>query len=381
MAYSVHQHWDPLKVCAVGQTYPPEFYNFITDSKVRSVMERIAQETQEDLQGLVSVLESFGVQTIKTDIASDFSQYLVGKTYLPPPMTPRDDLAMIGEKFFMPTTDKNSKWREIKGSDWPTNPPAQWDQLSLDLREELAVQFQIDSIDQLYYRDYSTLLPIENLIKSQGNQIVYNTKIDSAMVSRIGRDLYFGTWVLGQDHREFAQRMKNVFPDYRCHVVDTGGHLDGTFCPIKPGLIVSTIDISPEEFDRLFPGWEIVYLSKSNIVQDNNFLKLKQKNAGKWWIPGEEDNDELIQFVQLYMNHWVGLIEETVIDVNLLMIDEHNVLCIKEDAKMFKAFERHGITPHLVNFRHYNFWDSGIHCVTADLDRTGNLKDYFPERG
>lgn len=380
MTYSVHQHWDPLKVCAVGQTYPPEFYQYISNSKVRSVMEKIAEETQEDLLGLIAILESFGVQTVQTDLSDDFSKYLTGEKYLPPPMTPRDDVAMIGEKFFMPITNKNSKWNDIKGTDWPENPPDTWDHLSFSIRQELKNQFYIESIDQLYYRDYSTLVPIEQLVKNQNNEIIYDMKIDSAMVSRIGKDLYFGTWTKGQDPNPLRKRMETIFPEYRCHIVDTGGHLDGTFCPVKPGLIVSSIDISPEEFKKLFPGWEVIYPCTTGIKSNENFLKLKQKNAGKWWIPGQEDNNDLSWFIETYMDHWVGLIEETVIDVNMLMIDEKNVLCINEEPRIFSAFERHGITPHLVKFRHYNFWDGGLHCVTADLHRKGSLKDYFPSR-
>ena len=58
MTYSVHQQWDRLKVCAVGISYPPEFYSFIKNSKARSVMERIAQETEEDYQNLIRTLSS-----------------------------------------------------------------------------------------------------------------------------------------------------------------------------------------------------------------------------------------------------------------------------------------------------------------------------------
>jgi N-dimethylarginine dimethylaminohydrolase len=230
----------------------------------------------------------------------------------------------------------------------------------------------------LYYRDYSSLTSIEQLVKSQNNKIIYDIKIDSAMVSRIGRDLYFGTWNKGQDTQPLKSQMESMFPEYRCHIVDTGGHLDGTFCPVVPGLIVSSKEISREEFNKLFPGWEVVYTTKS--IDNVNFLKLKEKNAGKWWVPGEEDNDDLIQFVQTYIDHWVGLIEETIIDVNMLVIDEKNVLCIKEDPEVFSAFERYGVTPHLTPFRHYNFWDGGLHCITADLHRDGDIKDFFPGR-
>ena len=48
MTHTLYQHWDPLKVCALGKSYPPEFYNIVKNNKVRSVLERIAIETEED---------------------------------------------------------------------------------------------------------------------------------------------------------------------------------------------------------------------------------------------------------------------------------------------------------------------------------------------
>ena len=40
--YSVYQPWDPLRVCVVGRSYPPEFYSWITVPHVRSLFEQIA---------------------------------------------------------------------------------------------------------------------------------------------------------------------------------------------------------------------------------------------------------------------------------------------------------------------------------------------------
>lgn len=54
--HSVYQHWDPLRVCLVGKSYSPEFYKFIDNPKVRLVMEKIARETEEDYQKLISLL-------------------------------------------------------------------------------------------------------------------------------------------------------------------------------------------------------------------------------------------------------------------------------------------------------------------------------------
>ena len=90
MTYSIHQHWDPLKVCAVGRSYPPQFYSFITNSRVRDVMERIAVETEEDYQKLIKVLESFNVEIVRPSVIEDFSSCYYNDTYLSPSvMTPR----------------------------------------------------------------------------------------------------------------------------------------------------------------------------------------------------------------------------------------------------------------------------------------------------
>ena len=86
-------------------------------------------------------------------------------------------------------------------------------------------------------------------------------------------------------------------------------------------------------------------------------------------------------YIEQWFGHWVGYVEETVFDVNMLVIDEKNVVCMTENKTVFEAFERYGITPHVINFRHRYFWDGGLHCITSDLHREGTQKDYFPERG
>ena len=104
MTYSIYQHWDPLKACIVGRSYPPEFYNFIVNTKVRNVMERIAIETEEDYQKIIKLLESFDVKILRPEIA-EFGHYLLpdDSKYVPPPMTPRDYSIMLGNKFYFKT--------------------------------------------------------------------------------------------------------------------------------------------------------------------------------------------------------------------------------------------------------------------------------------
>ena len=65
MTYSVYQHWDPLKVCIVGRSYSPKVYDYIENESARRVMQRIAEETEEDYQKLISLLQNFGVEVLR----------------------------------------------------------------------------------------------------------------------------------------------------------------------------------------------------------------------------------------------------------------------------------------------------------------------------
>jgi hypothetical protein len=367
----------------VGRSYPPEFYSFITNSRVRDVLERIATETEEDYQKLISLLKSFNVEIIRPELGTDFSKYFVrGKYKNPLAMTPRDYTAMIGDQFFMPSTDSTeSQWNMFKGTDWPKCPHTEeeFSILPNQIKEELSFMFNIKSFSELSRPEFQSLTPIESLIKSQGNKILYDTSTNTAMTTRIGKDLYFGTDNYGEDQIMLKKRIEKLFPDYRCHVINTGGHSDGTFCPVVPGLIVSLYDVP--SYAETFPDWEVVYLPGQSWSKVQPFLNLKKKNQGKWWVPGEELNNDFTEFVEGWLSHWVGYVEETVFDVNMLVIDEKNVVCNNYNEQVFEAFSRHGITPHVVNFRHRYFWDGGLHCITSDLHREGTQKDYFPERG
>jgi hypothetical protein len=147
---------------------------------------------------------------------------------------------------------------------------------------------------------------------------------------------------------------------------------------VCPGLIISLSDV-PTYADT-FPGWEVVYLPGQSWDMVEPFIELKKKNSGKWWIPGFEHDPDVTDLVETWLAHWTGYVEETVFDVNMLIIDPKNVMVFNYNKQVFDALERHGITPHIVPFRHRYFWDGGIHCVTSDLHREGVMQDHFPDR-
>jgi hypothetical protein len=408
---SVYQHWDPLEVCAVGRSYPPEFYSYIKNPKVRSVMERIAIETEEDYQKLICLLESFNVTVLRNDISDNNEDHFWAGHYSPPPMTPRDHTIMIGETFFMPGENYGLGWfpfdylgvfaDELNLIEQKKLTIDEKEKVSKSIQEKLQIfpEYERKSVfNQLKQsirsinhnplrtfpnnKKFNTFSSIEKFIKQSGNKIVYDKYINAATTTRVGKDLYFGTVIKDEKEESVVNHIESVkeyLPSYvRFHIVNPDTHSDSNFVPVKPGLIISLErDIN---YQKTFPDWEVVYLKDQSWNMVEPFLKLKQKNKGKWWVPGEESNDDFTDFVETWLKDWVLYVEETVFDVNMLVIDEFNVVCNNYNKDVFNAFERHGITPHLVNFRHRYFWDGGLHCITSDLSRRGILQDYFPER-
>lgn len=373
--YSVYQHWDPLRACVVGRSYPPEFYHWIKNARVRNLFEKIALETEEDYQAIIRKLDAFGVQTFRPELSDD--AFINGK-YMPPPMTPRDYMVMIGDRFYKGYQLNFSKFYDsVKDPSWPDcTDIAQFDQLPHKIRMECQ---EVHGLDK-YVRFYSSYDHIFDHVQQQGNTVKsgIGNFSNGAYVTRIGRDLYFGTETYGQNLDQYQILLDFEFPDTRNHIVDTGGHSDGTYCPVCPGLIISLKDVPT--YAHTFPGWEVIYLPGQSWSRVKPFLDLKEKNKGRWWIPGFEYDHAVTDVVETWLGHWVGYVEETVFDVNMLMIDPTNVMVFNENDLVFDALQRYGITPHVVPFRHRYFWDGGIHCVTLDLHRSGKMQDFFPER-
>jgi len=373
MLHSVYQHWDPLKVCVVGRSYPPEFYSWIKVPRIRNVFEKLSIETEEDYQNIIKKLQEFGVEILRPELPEE--SFINGK-YVPPPMMPRDHAIMIGETFYsnIENYDFQYFYHNIRQSHWP-------DCLTFEDIENLPINIQTQCLSEhekyikrINNTGYSKIF---KYLESHGTAIetFADPHITGPMVSRIGQDLYFGTHYYNEDITKLKKVVDAKFTNTRNHIVNTGGHSDGTYCPVCPGLIISLHDV-PTYADT-FPGWEVVYLPPSRLNKLADFKKIKNKNNGKWWIPGFETDQDVIDTVELSLSNWTGYIEETVFDVNMLIIDPKNVMVFNYNKQVFNALDRYGITPHIVPFRHRYFWDGGVHCITNDLHREGVMQDYF----
>jgi hypothetical protein len=378
--YSVHQHWDKLETCIVGSAYPPEFFSFIENPTTRNNFEKMSEETEEDYQSLICLLNKFGVEVLRPKIPNDLNELFVDGKWTPPPTAPRDYFLMIGDKFYVPNIPNASHawhtfYRNAKLPQW-----ADCDTEEIFLKT-VPKEYHVDFFDEfnkfklqdgnIFDNKMNFYGDIFKHIESQGNEIIHTPLdfINGCFVSRIGEDLYFATQTYHDDHDKILEQVNEMFPSTTNHVVDAGGHGDAVFCPVTPGLIISLNDIPT--YKDTFPDWEVVYLPDSDYEHMRKFEYSMKHNKGRWFMPGFEKNHDLVSTVEYYFDEWVGQVSETVFDVNILVIDKKNIVVSAHNDKVEEACARYGIEVHINPFRHKYFWDAGTHCITNDLNRSG----------
>jgi hypothetical protein len=334
-------NWSPLQEVWLGDCYPAHFYDHL-ESEVRDIFYEITQKTQEDLAVIQRKLEEFGVQVRRPryDRIEDFlmpAGHPNSAGQLRKPMiTPRDHFLVFGNTLY--------------GSNWDHKA---WADVVLE-----------------YAQDPDSRVIDRSNVPVAGH-------INGANTVRVGRDLYLDThWHKGPVDLQYIQ---DTFQDYRLHLLDNGGHVDGCFAVLKPGVLLTSKYF--DDYDRTFPGWDKINIHEPEFQRHNLSWRKGPNNNGKWWLPGVSDSAKFNEHIIKHAQDWVGDYTETYFEVNCLVVDEKNVLTVGGNDGVFKELEKLGITAHPMPFRTRTFWDGGLHCVTLDIRRQDSAVDLFPERG
>jgi hypothetical protein len=334
---SSHTGFQPLKEVWLGGVYPAEFYNHY-DQQTQDIFGKITELTNRDLTQIEQCLTGLGIKVCRP-IFDRVEDYLDDRENLiKPPITPRDWAITIGDTLYITP--------------------------------------QYESGIEPYQRDLTRY--IKNNQKVQINNRSHNNCdnmcwVEFPSVVRVGRDLYIDYTTAQKASAEYVERAISVFAEkYRVHVTNTGDHSDGVFCPVIPGHIFSTH--YKKSYADTFPDWEVFFLT------DTTRRRIHNGHNGNWWLPGV-NYPGINEKIKNFAKSWLGNSRETVFEVNMLVVDEKNIICIAEDDAACKKLESLGITPHIVDFRTRGFWDGGIHCLTLDIHREGPCIDYWPDRG
>lgn len=320
----------PLKEVWLGDCYPESFYDHLPND-IADPFRQITEWTKEDLKKVQKFLEGRGI-TVRRPVFSNIENYLLMNGQLgKPPITPRDHYLVLGNTLYA-------------------------------LHNHCKIDPWTDYLELYKKQNYNVQMPINQSINC----------LSPPSVVRIGRDLYVDK--ISHDHVWGAacETLVELSKDYRINICNTSGHSDGVFCPVKPGLIVSSH--YKLNYSQSFPNWKVFRVPKHQI----NFYGTKN-----WFVDDESinNNPSFSNHIADYAQNWVGNYKETVFEVNMLVIDQQNVICIKEYEPLFRELEQLGITAHVFDFRCRSFWDGGWHCLTLDIHRDDSKDDLFPERG
>ena len=335
--------WDPLQDVILGCSVNPNYFEYVKNTEIKDKLTKILTETQEDMDAFADVLRQHNVNVIqekydpslrldpdkKADRGHMISLY------------PRDRAAVLGNQFIFD-----------------------------NIYTARSMHKYIDKpITESRHEPWAKLMKL--------NKKLYT--LNTACWTIVGTDLFIDARDMYEGSKikeKIINWVEQYVPNTKVHWLDIGGHNDGCFHTCKPGVIVSLNDI--QTYEQTFPGWDVLYLPEEQW-QDGltEWSQVKRENHGKWWIPGEEKNKAMSSFINTWLDEWLGYVEETVFDVNMLMINEHTACVTGYHKEVFDYFEKHKIEPIIVPLRHRYFWDGGLHCLSLDVNRSGEQQSYI----
>jgi len=390
-------HWQPLKEIVLGNVFDENFFEDVEDPKLRDSLQKIIYETKEDLNGIRKTFEDLGVKVIQPDKKwthdgsinpyESFGHFLEhakqDKTLsiLKPMITPRDAYCTMGDELFMlwgygPEMEKNG-----------SHPLDMFEcnmTLVNDMRKNIFKKLGPFTTEKFFenelFEDPNAF--DMNMKFNRANFQKYVTEtytFDSPCITRLG-----DTLLVDELHTKgFIEWYDKVKPNNRHKKtkVAIGGHNDGSMFLPKPGVVLSAPWMKKSFYDEVFPNWDKFIISNPNgsfqKEMPKEFQNLAyQRRTMDWYVDGKMDYKPLTNFVDDYLKKWIGCMEETIFEINMVSIDENTVLSLNYSKEIHNQLKSVGIEPIYTKFRHRYFWDGGLNCLTLDTRREGGCESY-----
>ena len=391
--------WDPLKQMILGNVMNPSFFNDVKDPKLRHLLQKLLYETQEDLNNIQRELEKAGVDVIRIPAgtmqnggyAENWHDAIeLDSTWqnggLPRPfITPRDQYITLGEQLVYTHVGYGSA--RVINALMEDNSYLNYDILSDFMFEKMMAvgheDVNIKNVDNLplgpfEWRDKNSPKPPANDIWGRK---IYSYAWDAPFVTRVGDTLV----VDSEDRLNVDKWLLKNFPQFKHTHHAIGGHNDGSFCPLKPGHLITAMWHT--DYSETFPGWDVHIVRPDEGSKDKlydrdmkkfHYLRDQKKKIDRtWWTPDAKNNETFTKFVDNWLHEWTGWSIESIFEVNAIVINPELVFFSNYNKGVFDYCESIGVTPHITPFRHRHFWDGGLHCLTLDVLREGEMQSYF----
>lgn len=342
--------WDPLKEIIIGTakganiphgdlSHHATNYANLTPEEYANVPKGqyphyVYEEAEEDLEGMVSILQSAGVKVHRPDLnAVDFKSTVsngLWETDQYEAYCPRDSVTVIGDSI-------------IEGA--------------MSLRARYHETFLFNTLFQEKMMQGAKWLPMpkpmlkDDLFKIQPGRdpSVNNNEpiLDPANLIRCGYDILY--LISNTGNAKGAQWLRNTlgpeFTVHELHNLYSWAHIDSTIMPLRPGLVILNASrVDKDKVPKIFDNWDKIWYTSDMCVGQPCLEN---------YAPASE---------------WIGM--------NVLSIDPQNVIVPQEEVGLMRAIEKHGINPVPIRMRHMRTLAGGPHCVSCDLVRSGKLEKY-----
>ena len=339
--------WDPLEEVIVGNPARARFPTADPSTRLAEYPDRtvdaipqgpfdpqVIEETEEDLDEFVAVLEDHGVTVRRPETWPHEARFSTAHwesqgfyNYCP-----RDVMLVTGDQIIESPNVIRSRSQETFS----------YRKLMMSYLEQGARWYSAPRpmlLDSLFDVDTSRPTPRND-----------EPAFDAANVLRLGRDLIY--LVSGTGNEIGGRWLQTVLGDsYRVHFLKDvyyGSHIDSTFVALRPGLMLCNPErITADTLPDILKQWEIIYSPpmQTSEGRDSDYLN---KSIGSAWI-----------------------------DMNLFSISPNLVVVDRDQTALIRLLEGYGLDVIPLKLRHARMLGGGFHCATLDIRRAGALERYF----
>ncbi len=339
--------WDPLEEVIVGNPlraqYPTADYSSrlaefpdrsLDDIPQGQFPQQVIEETEEDLDIFVEVLEKQGVTVKRPETWPHEEKFSTihwesGGYYN---YCPRDIMLVIGDNIIETPNVIRSRAQETFS----------YRAMLMDYLKSGAKWYSAPRpmlLDSLFDVDLNKPTPRND-----------EPAFDAANVLRLGQDLIYLVSATGNElGGQWLQTM--LGGDFRVHFLKDvyyGSHIDSTFVALRPGLMLCNPGrLSDKTLPEILNQWEVIY------------------------SPPMENTDK---FDDDYLSRSIG---SKWIDMNLFSINPELVVADRDQTALIRLLEKHGLDVIPLKLRHSRMLGGGFHCITLDTRRKGTMQRYF----
>ncbi|MFE7127757.1 glycine amidinotransferase [Streptomyces sp. NPDC057617] len=314
------------------------------------IKQRYVDELNEDIEGIVAVLESLAVtvhRPLNVDASTAEVRTPAWSAAVVPPLNVRDNTLILGDEIIETPPMIRSRYFETQfltpvfaeyfrqGARWTVMPRPLMTDASFDLS---------------YARTSSIGGPTEPIDDPQPSvyDVGFEMMFDGAQCLRLGRDVIVN--ISTANHAmacDWLERhLEGRFRIHRVHRL-SDSHIDSMVLALRPGTLLvrnkEVLDFLPEPLH----SWDLIVAPPPG---ENNF-------------PRYEDDDLVLT--------------SPFIDLNVLSVDPSTVLVNSACPELIRTLEQQRFTVVPVRHRHRRLFGGGFHCFTLDTVREGGPEDYL----